>query len=157
MLINFVDATNDANHYTKPPPCKLCERAMGVGEVVTSRCKCKHVYICKCRSSSSLFTLNFCKSPLWSLVSQWDKMRLGTAVPTKFRQFHRHGLKRHMRPTTPTVKWTVFDTQLQCSLPCEYKHYFSLLNIFRNCIDASASASKEIAQCMRRCSKETVR
>jgi len=20
MLINFVDATNDANHYTKPPP-----------------------------------------------------------------------------------------------------------------------------------------
>ena len=24
MLINFVDATNDANHYTKPPP-KKCE------------------------------------------------------------------------------------------------------------------------------------
>jgi len=23
MLINFVDATNDANHYTKLPPC--CE------------------------------------------------------------------------------------------------------------------------------------
>ena len=23
MLINFVDATNDANHYTKPPPQKL--------------------------------------------------------------------------------------------------------------------------------------
>jgi len=22
MLINFVDATNDANHYTKPPPVK---------------------------------------------------------------------------------------------------------------------------------------
>jgi len=23
-LINFVDATNDANHYTKPPPRCLC-------------------------------------------------------------------------------------------------------------------------------------
>jgi len=22
MLINFVDATNDANHYTKPPPTR---------------------------------------------------------------------------------------------------------------------------------------
>jgi len=22
-LINFVDATNDANHYTKPPPASL--------------------------------------------------------------------------------------------------------------------------------------
>jgi len=22
-LINFVDATNDANHYTKPPPCHV--------------------------------------------------------------------------------------------------------------------------------------
>jgi len=22
MLINFVDATNDANHYTKPPRCR---------------------------------------------------------------------------------------------------------------------------------------
>ena len=24
MLINFVDATNDANHYTKPPPAVEC-------------------------------------------------------------------------------------------------------------------------------------
>ena len=25
MLINFVDATNDANHYTKPPPCRYAD------------------------------------------------------------------------------------------------------------------------------------
>jgi len=25
-LINFVDATNDANHYTKPPPSRLGSR-----------------------------------------------------------------------------------------------------------------------------------
>jgi len=33
--------------------------------------------------------------------------------------------------------------------------FLILLNIFRNCINAPASASKEIAQCTRRCSKET--
>jgi len=27
MLINFVDATNDANHYTKPPPNVMCKAA----------------------------------------------------------------------------------------------------------------------------------
>ena len=28
MLINFVDATNDANHYTKPPPQLQAEADM---------------------------------------------------------------------------------------------------------------------------------
>ena len=40
MLINFVDATNDANHYTKPPPAKV----MG-NDVVENSCAKFH-YIC---------------------------------------------------------------------------------------------------------------
>jgi len=29
MLINFVDATNGANHYTKPPPSAIKPTGMG--------------------------------------------------------------------------------------------------------------------------------
>jgi len=36
MLINFVDATNDANHYTKPPPREIASRELAVNGRATN-------------------------------------------------------------------------------------------------------------------------
>jgi len=35
-LINFVDATKDANHYTKPPPCCTTNQPIGSDAQLTA-------------------------------------------------------------------------------------------------------------------------
>ena len=40
MLINFVDATNDTNHYTKPPPVSLPVRQRVMFKTVVLVWKC---------------------------------------------------------------------------------------------------------------------